>query len=87
MRSSPTGVGLKPNDVDRVSNDVLLRDGKRERTLRQRGEGHVETHRKTRWRLDVYQPKMASSQQREERGMERILPQRLQRERTLTPQF
>lgn len=88
MRSSSTGVGLKSNDVDRVSNDVLLRDGKGERTQRQRGEGHVETHRKTRQRLDVYQPRIASSHQREERGTEWILPQSLQKERTLlTPRF
>jgi len=83
MRSSSTGVGLKLNDMDLVSNSVLLRDGKGEHTLRQRGEGHVETHRKTRQRLDLYKPRIASNHQRKERGMEWTLPQGPQKEQTL----
>lgn len=66
MRSSLTGVGLKLNEMDLVSNGVLLRDGKGEHTLRQRGEGQVETHRKTRQRLDLYKPRIASNHQRKE---------------------
>lgn len=42
MRSSLIRVGPKFNDMDLVSNGVLLRERK-EHTRRQKGKGHVNT--------------------------------------------